>query len=395
MLRILAHHLSSTVLILSSGGAAVTVGGAHAPAQHSTTQPSALTHTGAPGPRGPRGPAGKRGVAGAVGAAGPEGAEGREGREGPRGLQGPSGVRGETGASGPEGKQGLRGEAGVEGKQGREGPAGTPGGPAGPEGKQGPEGKPGPEGKQGLEGRQGPEGKQGAQGAAGEKGETGPGGAEGKQGQEGKEGKEGKQGKEGAEGKTGPQGAAGPEGKVSYYPWERYNDLRGWSFDPATAEATGSGLVSGTLYLAKMSVTPLATLKHLLVYVKAGGTSLKANETFAGVYGQEGELLGSSADMHTAWESTGVREMALEEHEKGSLTLGGSVTWVYAAFLSNGTSSPKFLAADAIASLTNIGLTEATGYRFATTDSGLTSLPVSIKASVKKESALAIWAGVN
>jgi hypothetical protein len=192
----------------------------------------------------------------------------------------------------------------------------------------------------------------------------------------------------------GEQGPTGAEG--GFHPWEA-NNLKGWSSDVAVNTA-GEAITAGVLFLTKVMVTPGSTLANLLARIDTKGEGLKASECFAGIYGPTGSLLGVTADQHTSWESTGIKEMALTAHESGSLKLGAEVKWVYAVFLANGTTMPVFTApaGSSTPQAADMGLTASNGLRAGTILTGQKELPASITiASVAAFVKKPILCGVN
>ena len=219
------------ILISNNLGGIVRLGGLSLPGATAASQGTTSTtgiqgeigETGPTGPTGPQGNAGPTGPLGPTGPQGPIGNTGPTGPTGPQGLKGDTGDTGPTGPLGPTGPQGPIGNTGPTGLTGPTGPQGLKGdtgltGPTGPQGTQGPQGAAGPTGAKGdkgdtgLTGPTGPLGPTGPQGGTGPTGLTGPTGAKGDTGLTGPTGPLGPPGPTGPLGPTGPTGLTGPTG---------------------------------------------------------------------------------------------------------------------------------------------------------------------------------------
>jgi hypothetical protein len=147
-------------------------------------------------------------------------------------------------------------------------------------------------------------------------------------------------------------------------------NLRGWSLDPATAV---NGTIIGTAGKAqfvKIVVPEYALVSKILVHVTVKGTTLTAAQNLAGIYEvgkveSAATLIKPTVDQASAWETTGLKEMALTEE----VGIGPGV--YYVAFFANGSTLPTLACGAALAAI-NAGVTTPT-YRFGTANSGLTT----------------------
>lgn len=68
---------------------------------------------------------------------------------------------------------------------------------------------------------------------------------------------------------------------------------------------------AGNLRLSMVRRVPAATVTNLHVAVVTAGATLTSGQCFAALYSRAGALLGVTATQHTAWQSTGIKTMAL------------------------------------------------------------------------------------
>jgi hypothetical protein len=92
----------------------------------------------------------------------------------------------------------------------------------------------------------------------------------------------------------------------------QYNDLLGWTYDPASANTWSS--VAGPAYIlvCRIPLPKSLTVTNILVTLAAVGLTL--TNSFLGLWNSTGTVLGQTADQSTAWGaggSTGVKSLAL------------------------------------------------------------------------------------
>jgi hypothetical protein len=112
----------------------------------------------------------------------------------------------------------------------------------------------------------------------------------------------------------------------------------GWSHDIAACSSAGVLSAAGFVYLIALPVRGVQTITNIILAISSAGATLTAGENFAGLY-QNGNLLASTADQSTNWQSTGIKVMALSTPQ----TINASNGTVYAAFFVNGTTRPNFI----------------------------------------------------
>ncbi len=171
------------------------------------------------------------------------------------------------------------------------------------------------------------------------------------------------------------------------------HSLLEWNYDPIAASATTSAastLTAGAVTLVKFTAQTTGTINNIIAQVLAAGATLTSSQNYAAIFSMAGTRLGITADQTTAWGSTGLKTMALTS---GVAVTAGTDYWV--AFLSNGTTPPKFTQAAGTVVTANAGLTTST-YRFATNGTGQTSMPGSIApASNTGTNAVTMWVALS
>jgi hypothetical protein len=157
-----------------------------------------------------------------------------------------------------------------------------------------------------------------------------------------------------------------------------YNNLLGWTMSSLEAGSNAT-LVSGRLYLFKIMVPTTISVTNITVAISNAGSGLTSGQNFMGLYSSSGTLIGTTADQTTNFSSTGIKVAALIG---GPYTItGSSNTFVWVAFVANGTTLPKPIGSGiGVVGLANLGLTAAT-YRGAYNGTASTALPSSITPS--------------
>jgi hypothetical protein len=170
--------------------------------------------------------------------------------------------------------------------------------------------------------------------------------------------------------------------------------LVGWTIDPATAFGT-SEPTAGVLSLARISLGARShhTLSSVWVSLATGGQGL--NRSYLGVYSvaadlSEATLVGGTADVSSKFGSAGEVNLPLRD----PVTVrGGHRAWILVGLLvGGGQAMPSFRGAVAqpIANVNVGGL----AVRYATTGSGLRSLPEGIAAAKLGGLGCLFWAAV-
>lgn len=163
-----------------------------------------------------------------------------------------------------------------------------------------------------------------------------------------------------------------------------------WVYDPAQCSAD-STLTSGSVKLIKLPKIPITTLISMLwVHIGVGPTGLTAGQSFLGLYDSTGTRLAQTADLSGDFATTGLKSGAL------TVPYSAAPGYYYVALMANAaTTTPAFSrSATQGASIANANLTTATS-RFATSGSGLTSLPANITMSGITAVSTTTWAAAS
>lgn len=140
-----------------------------------------------------------------------------------------------------------------------------------------------------------------------------------------------------------------------------------WSFDPGIST---SGLLvptAGLLNLVKLKLDVAALVSNIAMIVVTAGNTLTSGQNFALLYSSAGALLGQTATQHTAWQTTGLKTMALVT--PAPVPAG----YCYAGFWCVGSTLPNFSRGNQTSAPGgNAGLA-APNLRSATADASLTT----------------------
>ncbi len=139
-----------------------------------------------------------------------------------------------------------------------------------------------------------------------------------------------------------------------------------WSFDLGTMYSTGVAVGLGTRQYVRVPIPYTMTLSNLVTYVTSAGSALTSGQCLGAVYSSAGVLLGKTATQHTAWQSPGLKSMALTAEAGQSLTVAPG--YVIAALLANGTTAPQF--PDVVSAVTQWNLGQSTPGFSSHTDGG-------------------------
>ena len=144
-----------------------------------------------------------------------------------------------------------------------------------------------------------------------------------------------------------------------------------WTYDPSVGMGGLIVPTGGVLHVVKMKLDGAALVSNITMCVVSQGVTLTSGQNFALLYSNAGALIGQTATQHTAWQSTGLKTMALVT----PVTVPAG--YVYAGFYSNGSTQPNFARGNqTTAPGGNAGLS-APNLRSATCDTGLTTTPPS------------------
>jgi hypothetical protein len=165
-----------------------------------------------------------------------------------------------------------------------------------------------------------------------------------------------------------------------------------WSYDPVVLNGTLTGAalpVGGHVSVVMCPVRATAQVSSIMYYVTSAGGGLTSSENFAGVYTSSGTLVCTTADLTSAWGSTGLLTSSLG----GFFTINPPFAW--AAFLCNGTTGPSLAVTASVSAAWANPHAVNFQYRFAQTAGGHATLPSSFSlVSGFGTAAAQYWAGL-
>jgi hypothetical protein len=167
------------------------------------------------------------------------------------------------------------------------------------------------------------------------------------------------------------------------------NNLLVANGEPDGDAVNSSALAAGTLYLSKLSIRNPVLISDLWFGLATAGTGTSTG-SFAGLYSSSGALLSGSSDIASQLTGTaGGIEIPLTTPQL--ITSG----FVWAAIMSNLSSSQPLLSRGQGGSLPNLNLTAA-NFRFAINGTLLSALPASITPSSNAGTGgINLWAGAS
>lgn len=170
--------------------------------------------------------------------------------------------------------------------------------------------------------------------------------------------------------------------------------LKDWNYDIGNqGTSTGATANVGTIFLMRVDAQSAGAITNVHAIVGTAGVTL-ANCFAAVIDAASGNVLGTTADQGTAWQSTGFKTMALTT-PTAAVSVGQKL-WI--ALLANGTTAPSFVRSGATsASQVNAGQTTSSPLRFSTYQTaGQTSIPANIPyASTTGTGANTYWVGTS
>jgi len=169
-------------------------------------------------------------------------------------------------------------------------------------------------------------------------------------------------------------------------PAEQWAGLKAATFDPRLPQNTQAP-TAGVISLLEVFVPEsfVCTKIHLVISATPGATLANS---FAGLYDDQGNLIGRSADQSSSWQSVGAKEINL----LSPADLQGGRRYYIAILIGSGGTMPTFARGG------NLGTTNAGAgapFQAATSGSGLTALPSSIALGSVTAALQAIWAGLS
>jgi hypothetical protein len=166
--------------------------------------------------------------------------------------------------------------------------------------------------------------------------------------------------------------------------------LAEWNYDPAAANATGTTLTNGTVFLQRIQVRAPMKISNVWVHLTNAAITPTAGQSAVGLYSSAGTLLSGSGDTgSTLSGAAGAVSMALTTPQN----VGAGFYWV--ALLGNAATAAKLTASVNGAANANVGLSAA-GFRFCVNGTSATSLPATVTASSNTATgAQTFWVGVS
>jgi hypothetical protein len=161
------------------------------------------------------------------------------------------------------------------------------------------------------------------------------------------------------------------------------------------ASVASAALTSGLIYLLRINLSGASiTVTNVLLGVYTAGSSLTLNECWCGLYDNNGNEIGISANQSSNWTTAGLKSMALAG---GPFT--GTWPFVDVAVLSNGSTNPIFARASGGGvgvAMANLNATGA-GLMCSVNGTGATVLPGSFTYSSNStaNNPQSIWCGVS
>lgn len=170
------------------------------------------------------------------------------------------------------------------------------------------------------------------------------------------------------------------------------HSLIGWSCPLDYARDVSALTVevgAGNLRLSAIRRVPAATITNLHVCVTGAGATLTSGQCLAALYTRAGALLGVTATQHTAWQSTGIKTMAL------TAPVAVPAGDYYVGFWYNGTTAPNFSRSGLGGVTAQATFGQVSGnYSAANADSGLTTTaPATL--GTQAQSLLHWWVAVS
>lgn len=163
--------------------------------------------------------------------------------------------------------------------------------------------------------------------------------------------------------------------------------LSGWTTHPDQA---GTSVIptAGVVHLVRARAVESVPILNLCNRVNAAGTGL--SNCFMGIYGLDGTRLGVTADLSTAWASTGEKINPLV----AGVPVEAGTDYVIATLMGAGTALT--LPRASASSMSNYGIS-LPQFRVATFSSGLTALPTSINfaTAVNNTGLIQFWTGMK
>lgn len=147
--------------------------------------------------------------------------------------------------------------------------------------------------------------------------------------------------------------------------------FKAWNV-PWSCSSEGQILPTAALvHAVKVFLPGPMTVTNLHNFVVTAGATLTSGQCWAGLYSAAGAQLGLSATQHTAWESTGLKTMALVT----PVAVSGEFVWV--TFVASGTTLPTFATCTEIA-VGNAGLTAGAAHWVTADGTITTTMPTTL-----------------
>jgi hypothetical protein len=178
---------------------------------------------------------------------------------------------------------------------------------------------------------------------------------------------------------------------------DAYNDIIGWSLDPAGASGAVALPAAATLYLCRIPLPTKVSVSHLRCVLGAVANSTLTN-SFMALFTSAGTIVGQTADQSSTWQTGGSAGNQFVTIVGGPYTLTPLSTndFVWAAIYIGTAASgfPSFQKGDGTQALINAG-TSSPRFRFGSIAQANTSTLASITAASVGAATNAFWIGIS
>lgn len=163
-----------------------------------------------------------------------------------------------------------------------------------------------------------------------------------------------------------------------------------WNYDPAAANATGTTLTNGTVFLQRINVRAPMKISTVWLHLTNAAVTPTSGQSAVGLYNSAGTLLSGSADIGSTLSGSAG---AISANLSAAQNVGAGFYWV--AVLGNASTAAKLTASINGAANANVGLSAA-AYRFCVNGTSQTSLPSTVTPSSNSlTGAQTFWVGVS
>jgi Pectate lyase superfamily protein len=172
----------------------------------------------------------------------------------------------------------------------------------------------------------------------------------------------------------------------------------GWTYDPASLPNNPTGVAlgtSGTVYCWRVPIRSVQSFSNVRALLTAVGSTLTANECFAGVISAAGVLICTSADLSgSSFWGTGATVPAVQDYAMVGAPFLSYPPFVWIVMLFNGTTGPAFARTSNFSTALANGKAAATQLRYATSTTGQATLPASVTPGSMNAASNMYWGAI-